>query len=173
MSKKLNGGGREQLSQVADLGFKNCNLGPKTAIFGPKQPQNPFKTAKRRERVGTLHVRLDFPVSTSPLRPSNSTTYVLETAQKGPRSPKFCVDWLATATNQEQAISWATWLKTRFRGHLVHPQPPTFCGFHPLELPKRTPRPPYVAPAGYGKLQAQAQTGGCPIGSTRSNRGKK
>ena len=21
-----------------DLGFKNCNLGPKTAIFGPKQP---------------------------------------------------------------------------------------------------------------------------------------
>ena len=40
--------------------------------------------------------------------------YVLETAQKGPRSPKFCADWLATATNQEQAISLATWLKTRF-----------------------------------------------------------
>ena len=26
---------------------------------------------------------------------------------------------------------------------IVHPQPPTFCGFHPSELPKRTPRPPY------------------------------
>ena len=38
LSKKLNGGGREQLSQVADLGFKNCNAGPKTAIFGPEQP---------------------------------------------------------------------------------------------------------------------------------------
>ena len=64
--------------------------------------------------------------------------------KKAPRSPKFCVDWLATATNQEQAISLATWLKTRFRGHLIQPQSPTFCGFHPSELPKRTPRPPYL-----------------------------
>ena len=38
MSQKLNGGGRERVSQVADLSFKNCSLGPKTAIFGPKQP---------------------------------------------------------------------------------------------------------------------------------------
>ena len=34
--------------------------------------------------------------------------YVLETAQKGARSPKFGADGLATATNQEQAISLAT-----------------------------------------------------------------
>ena len=52
--------------------FKNCSLGPKTAIFGPKKPWNTFKTAKQRETVGTLHMRLDFPVSTSSLRPSNS-----------------------------------------------------------------------------------------------------
>ena len=38
LSKKLNGGGRERDSQVADLSFKNCSLGPKTAIFGPKKP---------------------------------------------------------------------------------------------------------------------------------------
>ena len=61
----------EQDSQVADLSFKNCNLGPKTAIFGPKKPWNTFKTAKRREMVGALHVRLDFPVSPSSLRPCN------------------------------------------------------------------------------------------------------
>ena len=61
----------------------------------------------------------------------------------------------------------------RFRGHLLHPQPPTFCGFHPSELPKRTPRPPYLGPLGCGKLQAHAQTGGCPNGSTGSSRGKK
>ena len=91
---------------------------------------------------------------------------------KAPRSPKFCVDWLLTTTNQEQAIS-LTWLKTRFRGHLVHPQPPSFCGFHPSQLPKRTPRPPTLGPLGCGKLQAQAQTGGCPNGSIGSNRGKK
>ena len=37
LSKKLNGGGQEQPSQVADLGFKSCSLGPKRAIFGPKR----------------------------------------------------------------------------------------------------------------------------------------
>ena len=72
MSQKLNGGSQEKPSQVADLGFKFCNLGPKTAIFGTKQPWNPVKTAKQRERVGALHVRLDLSVSTSPLRPLNS-----------------------------------------------------------------------------------------------------
>ena len=61
----------------------------------------------------------------------------------------------------------------RFRGHLLHPQPPTFCGFHPTELPKQTPRPQYLGPLGCGKLQAQAQTGGCPNGSTGPGRGKK
>ena len=66
--------------------------------------------------------------------------------KKAPTSPKFCADWRATATNQEQAISLATWLKTRFRGHLVHPQPPTFCGFHASKLPKWTPRTPVPRP---------------------------
>ena len=80
---------------------------------------------------------------------------------------------MPTATNQDQSISLATWLKMRFRGHLLHLQAPTFCGFHPSELPKRTPRPQYPGPLGCGKLQAQAQTGGCPNGSTGSNRGKK
>ena len=50
---------------------------------------------------------------------------------------------------------------------------PHFCGFHPSELPKRTPRPPYLSPLGCGKLQAQAHTGGCPNGSTGSSRGKE
>ena len=72
LSKKLNDGGRGRDSQVADLSFKDCSLGPKTAIVGPKKPLNTFKTAKRRETVGTLHVRLDLPVSTGCLRPSNS-----------------------------------------------------------------------------------------------------
>ena len=61
----------------------------------------------------------------------------------------------------------------RFRGHLIHPQPPTFCVFQPPELPKRTHRPQYLGPLGCSKLQAQAQTGGCPNGSTESSRGKK
>ena len=93
--------------------------------------------------------------------------------RKAHKSSKFCVDWLATATNQDQAISLATWLKTPFRGHLIHPQSPTFCGFHPSELPKRTPRPPYLGPVGSGKRQAQTQTSGGQDGSLGSNRGRK
>ena len=93
--KKLNGGGRQHNSQVADLSFKNCSLGPKTAIFGPKQPRNTFKTAKRRETVGTLHLRLDFPVSTSSLRPSNSKIC----PGNGPKRPHKLQ--MPAATNQE------------------------------------------------------------------------
>jgi hypothetical protein len=172
MSQKLNGGGRERVSQVADLSFKNYSLGPKQPFLGQKSPRTHSKRPKEGKRWVHSTCGLTFLCQRAlcgPLTPP----YVLETAQKDPRSPKFCADWPATATNQEQAISLATWSKTRFRGHLVHPQPPTFCGFHPSELPKRTPRPPYIAPAGCGKLQAQAQTGGCPNGSTGSSRGKK
>ena len=95
--------------------------------------------------------------------------YVLEKAQKGPRIPNFCAHWLAPATNHEHAISLATSLKMRFPGPLLHPQPPTFCGFDPSELPKRTPTPQYPAPTGCSKLQAQAQTDGCPNGLTTSS----
>ena len=45
--------------------------------------------------------------------------------------------------NQERAVSWATWLKSEFRGHLVHPQPPTFYGFQASDSPNETRRPPY------------------------------
>ena len=53
-------------------------------------------------------------------------------AQKQPFSPT------PMALNHEQTISW---LKMTFRVHVDHPQPPTFCGFHPSKLPKRTPSP--------------------------------
>ena len=38
MSQKINGGGQERASQMADLRFKTCNLGPKSAFFCPKTP---------------------------------------------------------------------------------------------------------------------------------------
>ena len=52
---------------------KLCILCPKTAFFGPKRPQNPVITAKRRETVATLHVRLDCPLTKNYLPPSSST----------------------------------------------------------------------------------------------------
>ena len=57
--------------------------------------------------------------------------------QKSPKNSAICTN----PRNQARTVSWATWLKIRFRGHLVHPQPPTFCGFHPSEWPNETRRP--------------------------------
>ena len=55
----------------------------------------------------------------------------------------MCVVGVKHTQNQERAVSWATWLKTECRGHLFHPQPPTFCGFQASELPNEPPRPLY------------------------------
>ena len=50
----------------------------------------------------------------------------------------MCVVCVKQARNQERAVSWATWLQTEFRGHLFHPQPPTFCRFQASESSQRS-----------------------------------
>ena len=64
------------------------SFGPKTAIFRPKQPPNPRETPKRRETVATLHVRLDFAVSKSPLAPFNSTICPRNGPKRRQKAPK-------------------------------------------------------------------------------------
>ena len=49
------------------------NFCPKTAFFGPKRPRNPLQTAKRRQTIVTLQVRLDCPLTKNLLLPSSST----------------------------------------------------------------------------------------------------
>ena len=75
--------------------------------------------------------------------------------------------------NQERAVSWATWLKNEFRGHQVHPQPPTFYGFQASESPKETRRPPYQWSLGAAGVPASPRTVGANGGSTRVPRAKK
>ena len=118
-------------------------LCPKTAFFGPKWPRNPLKTTKRSETVDTPHVRLDFAVSKSTLVPFNSTICPRNGPKRRQKVPKYAL-CAPTPQNQARAVSWTTWLKSEFRGHLVHPQPPTFCGFQASESPNETPRPPYL-----------------------------
>ena len=79
----------------------------------------------------------------------------------------MCAAYVRQARNQEQAVSWSMWPKTEFRGHLVHPQPPTFCGFQALELPNETPRPPYRWSPGATGGQPSPRTAGANGGSTR------
>ena len=70
--------------------FQKLQVRAKNSHFwAKKQPSNPFKTAKQRETVGTLNVRLDFPVSTSSLRPSNSTICPGNDPKRPPEAPNF------------------------------------------------------------------------------------
>ena len=117
-------------------------LCPKTAFFGPKRPRNPVKTAKRRQTVRAFHVRHDCPVTKSPFLPSSSTIC----PRNGPEMAKNCLNMLICVQhgqNQERAVSWGTWLKTKFRRHLFHAQAPTFCGFQASKSPNETPTPSY------------------------------
>ena len=85
----------------------------------------------------------------------------------------MCAVCVKEARNQARAVSWATWLKTEFRGHLVHPQPPNFCGFQPSESPNETPRPPNQWSPGGAGGQPGPRTAGANGGSTRVPGAKK
>ena len=147
-------------------------LCPKTAFVGPKRPPNPVKTAKRSEMVATLHVRLDFTVSKSLVVPFNSTICPRNGPKRRQKAPKSA-PCAPTPRNQARAVSWATWLKIRFRGHLVHPQPPTFCGFHPSESPNETPRHRYQWSLRVAGGQHSPRTAEANGGSTRVPGAKK
>ena len=122
--------------------------------------------------MATPHVRLDFAVSKSPLVPFNSTICPRNGPKRHQKAPKSAQS-APIPRNQARAVSWATWLKIRFRGNLVHPQPPTFCGFHPSESPKRTPRHPYQWSLGTAGGQPGLRTAGANGGPTRVPGAKK
>ena len=100
-------------------------------------------------------------------------TYAPETAQKGRQKPQNLCRMAGDRDKPRTGHIFGSMAQKAIRGHLDHPQPPTFCGFHHSELPKWTPRPPYPSPVGCGKLQGEAKTGGCPNGSIGSNGGRK
>ena len=122
--------------------------------------------------MATFHVRLAFPVSKSPLVPFNSTICPRNGPKRRQKAPKSA-QCAPAPRNQARAVSWATWLKSEFRGHLVHPQPPTFCGFQASESPNEPPRPPYQRSLGGAGGQPGPRTVGANGGSTRVPGAKK
>ena len=104
--------------------------------------------------------------------PSNPTTCPRNGPKRRQKAPKTA-QCAPAPRNQERAVSWATWLKNEFRGHLVHPQPPTFCGFQASESPNETRRPPYQWSLGAAGGPASPRTMGANGGSTRVPRAKK
>ena len=122
--------------------------------------------------AATLHVRLDFLVTKGPLVPSNSTICPRNGPKRRQKAPKTA-QCAPAPRNQERAVSWTTWFKNEFRGHLVHPQPPTFYGFQASELPNEPPRPPYQWSLGAAGGPASPRIVGASGGSTKVPRAKK
>ena len=131
-----------------------------------------FSKSDRSQTAATLHVRLDFLVTKGPLVPSNSTICPRNGPKRRQKAPK-AAQCAQAPRNQERAVSWATWLKNQFRGHLVHPQPPTFYGFQASELPNETRRPRYQWLLGAPGGPASPRTVGANGASTRVPRAKK
>ena len=155
------------------MAFQSCAFcAPKQPFLAQKKPRNSVKTGKGRQTVPTLHVRLDFTVTKSSLSPPNSTICPRNGPKRHQKAPKSA-QCAPTPRNQELAVSWAAWLKTEFRGHLVHPEPPTFCGFQASELPNELPRPPYQWSLGGAGGQPGSRTVGANGGSTRVPGAKK
>ena len=125
MSHKLNGGGRERASQVPDLYFKICNLGPKSAFFLPKTTLETDKNGQMKGNGGYSTHAARLPRAKGPSRAFQLHNMSANHPQKAPKSPRICAHWPPTTPNQKQTISWATWLKMQFQPHLIHPQPPT------------------------------------------------
>ena len=148
------------------------SFGPKRAIFRPKQPKNPGETPKRRDTVSILHVRLDFTVSKSSLVPFNSMICPRNGPKRRQKAPKSA-QCAPTPRNQAGAVSWALWLKIPFRGHLVHPQSPTFCGFQASQSPNETRRPSNQWSLGAAGGQPGPRMAGANGGSTRVPGAKK
>ena len=117
-------------------------------------------------------VRLDFTVSKRPLVPFNSTICPRNGPKRRQKAPESAQS-ARIPRNQARAVSWATWLKNEFRGHLVHPQPPTFCGFQASKSPNETRGPPYQWSLGAAGGPATPCTVGANGGSTRVPRAKK
>ena len=158
---------------ICEVSSRICAvLGQKQRFCAQNSPQTTGKTPKRRETVATQHVRLDFTVSQSPLVPFNSAICPRHGPKRRQKAPK-CAQCAPTPRDQERAVSWATWLKNEFRGHLVHPQPPLFCGLQASESPNEPPRPPYQWSLGGAGGQPGPRTVGANGGSTRVPGAKK
>ena len=157
---------REVPSQICAV------LGQNQPFFAQNSPSKGSKQPKEGKRL--LHSTCGLTFSQPrdlwcPLTPR----YVRETAQKGAKKSQKLRNVHQHPETKNGPFLWATWLKNEFRGHLVHPQPPTFYGFQASESPNETSRPPYQWSVGAAGGPASPRTVGANGGSTRVPRAKK
>ena len=115
--------------------FQNLQCRAEISLFLPKTALEPAQNGQKKGNCGYSTHAARFHRAEGPSRAIKLHNMSANCPQKAPKSPRICAHWPPAAPNQKQTISWAMWLKTRFRAHLIHPQTPTFGGFHPSKLP--------------------------------------
>ena len=109
MSRELNGGGRERASQVPDLHFRNCNLGPKSAFFLPKTALEPAENGQMKGNSGYSTRAARLPRATAlygPLTPQ----YVRKPPPKGPQKHQNLCTLAADSPKPKLALNIGTQL---------------------------------------------------------------
>ena len=122
---------------VASAGppFQNLQFRAKISLFLPQTALEPAQNGQLKGNSGYPTHAARLHRAEVPSRALYLHSMSANCPQKAPNNPRICAQWPPTAPNQKQTISWAMWLKMRFQAHLIHPQPPTFGGFHASKLP--------------------------------------
>ena len=121
----------------AGLPFQNLQFRAKISLFLPKTALEPAINGQMKGNSGYSTHAAGLPRAEGPSRALYLHNMSVNRPQKAPKIPGICAHWPPIAPNQKQTISWATWLKTRFRAHLIQPQPPTFVASTPQNCPDR------------------------------------
>ena len=162
------GGGAKSGDALPNLRIylaKNSHFSLKTALVRVQNSQ----TKANRCTVG---MQLDFLATKGTLIPFNSMICPRNCPKRRQKSPKSA-QCAPAPRNQERAVSWATWLKNEFRGHLVHLQPPPFYGLQASKSPNDPRRPPYQWSLGAAGGQASPRRMGANRGPPGSPGRKK
>ena len=101
--------------------------------------------------MATLDVRLDCPVTNSSFMPFDSTIW-----RSAPKMAAIGPEWGKPRT----ARSWPTLVKSEFRGHLVHPELPTFPTLRSTQPNVNPPPPPFPS-----RLIRGDQGAACSLGA--------
>ena len=164
-------GGRVPNREVPSQNCSFCALNqPFLAQNGPK---NQRKTAKRRQTVTTLHVRLDFLVTKSPLLPSTSRIC----PRNGPKMAKNGPEYAQLVSNSPETKNCPYLGLVATIPIARAPSPPAtpkFCDFQASESPNETPRPPYQWSCGGAIGQLGPRTmGATPLVGPPGSPGRK
>ena len=170
-SQKLTGGGPGRWRQVGRCPPKSAQFWARNSHFSPKTTLKPGQNAQTKGNGGYTPRAVSLPRVKEPSSALHLQDMSEKRPQKAPKSPKNCA--MCTSTPKPRTGRVATWLKNEFRGHLVHPQPPTFCGFRASESPNETRRPPYQWSLGAAGGPASPRTVGPTVGPPGSPGRKK